>query len=145
MLRPEQLQLSRPPRAGQPEARVIDVTFYGPGARVHLALQAGETTELIARVPGHMVPMTGETVGITVTGEATAFPRGPAGLTADDTAAATGSTEPGGAERTPAQGLGHDGDRGPFPGRNLETGMAATRGFPRRQLRSRAQYSDRRT
>lgn len=83
MLRPEQLRLSRPPRAGLPEARVTDVTFYGPSARVRLEPQSEEKTELIAYVPGHMVPVTGDTVSVTVTGEATAFPCGPGGTIPD--------------------------------------------------------------
>jgi iron(III) transport system ATP-binding protein len=76
MLRPEQLVLSRPRRLPQAAATVSTVTFYGPDARVRLALSdAGAVLELIARVPGHMAPASGEPVGVGVTGEVTAFPR----------------------------------------------------------------------
>ncbi|MGH7155350.1 MAG: ABC transporter ATP-binding protein, partial [Acetobacteraceae bacterium] len=91
MLRPEQLQLSCPARTGQPEARVTEVTFYGSSARVCIALQTEEKAELIAFVPGHMVPGVGEMVGVTVTGEATAFPSEPGGIVAGSGSAGAGA------------------------------------------------------
>jgi iron(III) transport system ATP-binding protein len=82
MLRPEQLVLSQPRRLPHPAAQVCAVTFYGPDARVHLRLEGeGGVEELIARVPGHMAPVPGETVGVGVTGAVAAFARGPAGAT----------------------------------------------------------------
>ena len=75
MLRPEQLRLGRPERTpGELSARVEGVTFYGAGARVRLWLSVGgESVELLARVPGHAAPRSGETVAVTVSGEVVAF------------------------------------------------------------------------
>ncbi len=103
MLRPEQLRLSRPRRAPEAGARVIGVTFHGPDARVRLALPAeGAELELIARVPGHAMPAVGEEVGVTVSGEATAFVRhASAAESADESVAGTDSAMPS-APRYPA-------------------------------------------
>ncbi|MBN9508411.1 MAG: ABC transporter ATP-binding protein [Alphaproteobacteria bacterium] len=80
MLRPEQLVPSQPRRLPQAAATVRAVTFYGPDARVRLALSdAGTVLELIARVPGHMAPAPGEPVGVGVTGAVVAFARPSAG------------------------------------------------------------------
>ncbi len=76
MLRPEQLQLG-PPAAGEPGARVLDITYYGHDASVRLALEApGSEVVLSARIHGHDCPAAGTRVGISVSGEVVAFPRG---------------------------------------------------------------------
>ena len=76
MLRPEQLQLTVPPAAGQAVGHVERVTFYGPAARVALTLRASDMTGLVARLPGHLAPPEGAEVGIAVTGEVAAFAAG---------------------------------------------------------------------
>ncbi len=75
MLRPEQLQLSRSrPTLGGLSARVAGVTFFGAEATVRLYLPAGgDEVELLARVPGHTAPRSGDTVAVTVSGEVVAF------------------------------------------------------------------------
>ena len=72
MLRPEQLVLAP---GGAHAARVTEVTFYGPDARVRLTLAAGDAAfELIARVAGHLAPGASEVVGVAVTGAVAWFP-----------------------------------------------------------------------
>ncbi len=75
MLRPEQLVLAPACVSSGHTARIEEVTFYGPDARVRLTLAAGDGMfELIARAPGHLALAIGDIVGITVTGAVASFP-----------------------------------------------------------------------
>ncbi|TQN42215.1 iron(III) transport system ATP-binding protein [Blastococcus colisei] len=81
LLRPEQLRLSTPGRAGAVVARVRSVDFYGHDSRVWLALPDGGTVS--ARLDGADLPSVGDDVAVTVRGTALAFPvSGPAEVTA---------------------------------------------------------------
>ena len=75
MLRPEQLELAGDATA--PHGRVLEITYYGHDADIHLALADGEGNEqrLIARVHSYDLPALGATTPITIRGEANAYPR----------------------------------------------------------------------
>jgi iron(III) transport system ATP-binding protein len=71
MLRPEQLRLDG--GDGGVEGRVVDITYYGHDADVHLDL--ADRRRVVARVPGHRLPAVGATARITVEGSAIAYTR----------------------------------------------------------------------
>ena len=72
MLRPEQIRLL-PAHAAGIEARVEQVTFFGPDATVRLRAAEGGVV-LSARVAGHLSPVPGEDVRLLVEGTVVAFP-----------------------------------------------------------------------
>jgi iron(III) transport system ATP-binding protein len=55
------------------EAEVREVSYFGHDAAVRLSLLEDDT-EVLARVAGHALPAPGDTVRLTVTGEALAYP-----------------------------------------------------------------------
>ncbi|GAA1502047.1 ABC transporter ATP-binding protein [Dactylosporangium maewongense] len=71
MVRPEQLVLREPSGT---TASVASVTYHGADAMVRLDL-AGQSTHLVARVPGDRTPRPGDEVGITVPAPVRSFPR----------------------------------------------------------------------
>jgi iron(III) transport system ATP-binding protein len=73
LVRPEQIQLHAVPGAGRTSARVSDVSYFGHDAAVRLELLPGGPA-VTARVHGHDLPALGSVVGLTVTGDAPAFP-----------------------------------------------------------------------
>ena len=77
LLRPEQIRLSGVEMAiGKARGRVLKVDYYGHDACVHLSLSgdAALSTNLIARLPGHLCPRPGDEVAISVEGEVLAYP-----------------------------------------------------------------------
>jgi iron(III) transport system ATP-binding protein len=74
LLRPEQILLgaANGGAGAGVEARVRDVSFFGHDAAVRLELTGGP--EVLARVAGHLLPVPGATVRLTVAGEALAYP-----------------------------------------------------------------------
>jgi iron(III) transport system ATP-binding protein len=66
MIRPEQLLLVAPERAGV-RGRVSEVSYYGHDASVRLVLE-GSASEVVARVRGSDAPPPGTLVGVTVDG-----------------------------------------------------------------------------
>jgi iron(III) transport system ATP-binding protein len=75
LLRPEQILLGAPGAGAGVEAKVRDVSFFGHDAAVRLELIGGP--EVLARVAGHLLPVPGATVRLTVAGEALAYPAEP--------------------------------------------------------------------
>ncbi|MET8832460.1 ABC transporter ATP-binding protein [Micromonospora sp. NPDC004540] len=71
MVRPEQLVLGEP---ADITASVSSVTYQGADAMVRLEL-VGQTTRLVARVPGDRVPHPGDKVGIAVPAPVRSFPQ----------------------------------------------------------------------
>ena len=69
LLRPEQILLG----AAGVEARVREVSYFGHDAAVRLSLVDGGT-EVLARVAGHALPAPGDTVRLSVAGDAVAYP-----------------------------------------------------------------------
>lgn len=74
MIRPEQITLT-PPGAGQVDAVVRSVAYFGHDAAVELDLVGDATHRLRARVLGMDTPALGEHVGVSVTGAVRAFGR----------------------------------------------------------------------
>ncbi|GAB2652934.1 ABC transporter ATP-binding protein [Kribbella swartbergensis] len=70
MVRPEQVVLGEPSGS---VADVVSIAYHGPDAVVRLNL-AGTSTRIVARVPGHLVPQPGDTVGLTVPTPVRSFP-----------------------------------------------------------------------
>ncbi|MEV0564107.1 ABC transporter ATP-binding protein [Dactylosporangium sp. NPDC050588] len=71
MVRPEQLVLREPSGT---TATVASVTYHGADAMVRLDL-AGQSTHLVARVPGDRTPRPGDEVGVAVPAPVRSFPR----------------------------------------------------------------------
>ncbi|GGR87200.1 Fe(3+) ions import ATP-binding protein FbpC [Micromonospora fulviviridis] len=71
MVRPEQLVLGEP---SDTTASVSSVTYQGADAMVRLEL-VGQTSRLVARVPGDRVPHPGDKVGIGVPAPVRSFPQ----------------------------------------------------------------------
>ncbi|GAB1822350.1 ABC transporter ATP-binding protein [Herbidospora sp. RD11066] len=80
MIRPEQIRIT----FGGVEAEVLGHTFHGHDATVRLRLADGG--EVVARVPGHLVPATGGRVGVVIDGPLRTYPgrvqEGPPGILA---------------------------------------------------------------
>jgi iron(III) transport system ATP-binding protein len=73
MLRPEQLRLGSPDDPAAVQAAVGQVVYYGQTASVALALsRTGD--RVMASVSGHVVPVFGDVVGVTVEGCVMAYP-----------------------------------------------------------------------
>jgi iron(III) transport system ATP-binding protein len=73
LLRPEQVALVAPGAPGAVSGRVIETAFYGPSARVELAVGP---LILVARTHGfHGIPPPGAEVGVAIVGESLAFER----------------------------------------------------------------------
>jgi iron(III) transport system ATP-binding protein len=77
LIRPEQIAIYAPTTECGSDAQVLDVTFYGKDAMVHLCLSASDTI-ITARVPGYTAPHMGDNVRIRVNGEITTYPATPA-------------------------------------------------------------------
>jgi iron(III) transport system ATP-binding protein len=92
MLRPEQLDLEG--NATAPHGRVLEITYYGHDADVHLALtdRDGNEHRLIARVHSYKLPTLGAMTPITVRGEANAYTRDADAAAAEPGAAATATS-----------------------------------------------------
>jgi iron(III) transport system ATP-binding protein len=73
MIRPEQLRLVPTPETADQSATVVEVVFFGPDAKVTLAVADGAS--LTARVAGHRAPAIGTRVGIRIEGGVIAFAR----------------------------------------------------------------------
>jgi len=75
LIRPEQLRLAEPGRAGTVPARVCHVTFYGHDAKVELRLRDGDVGQAIfARVAGHQIPALGAQVELWLEGDVMVYP-----------------------------------------------------------------------
>jgi iron(III) transport system ATP-binding protein len=72
VVRPEQLEVE-PHDLPTVEAAVVDRTFFGHDALLHLRLPGGETA--MARTPGFPLPAAGESVKVGVRGPVVVFPR----------------------------------------------------------------------
>jgi len=71
LVRPEQIELTAPDQGGV-EARVVDVSYFGHDAAVHLHLVASGRP-VTARVSGLSVPMPGTLVQLSVQGPVSAY------------------------------------------------------------------------
>jgi iron(III) transport system ATP-binding protein len=83
LLRPEQILVEADAAAGAAgvDARVIEVSFYGPYASVQLLLN-DSGARLMARVPGHLTPCVGQQVRVRTQSAARAFPAPPVAIDA---------------------------------------------------------------
>ncbi len=73
LVRPEQIRVSASEHQTGVRARVRDVAFHGHDARLMLELDGAASPPIMARVFGHMVPVPGSEVWLSVSGEVIAY------------------------------------------------------------------------